>query len=91
MPAPAIDLLLGGATLFLREQWPGEELSEGGPARFGTDHIGLQVDDIDTTAAELKSRGVEFDVEPYQVRPGLRIAFIKGPDQLRIELLQPVG
>ncbi len=89
-PAPAVDISLGGASLFLREEYPDEDLGAGGPPRFGTDHIGLMVDDLDATAAELKRRGVHFDVEPYLVRPGLRIAFIQGPDQLRIELLQKV-
>ncbi len=87
-PARATDLRLGGATLFLREEVPGENLGTAGPARFGTDHIGLRVDDLEATATELKRRGVSFAVEPYEIRPGLRIAFIQGPDQVRIELLQ---
>ena len=87
-PAPASDLRIGGAVLYLREQWPDESFGEGGPSRFGTDHFGLAVDNLDATAAELKRRGVEFDTEPYEIRPGLRIAFVKGPDELRIELLQ---
>ena len=87
-PAPASDLRLGGAVLYLREQRPNETLGEGGASRFGTDHFGLAVDDLNATAAELKRRGVEFEVEPYEIRPGLRIAFVKGPDEVRIELLQ---
>ncbi len=89
-PSPAVDLSLGGATLFLREQWPDETLGAGGSPRFGTDHIGLLVNDLDATAEELKNRGVFFEVDPYVIRPGLKIAFIQGPDQLRIELLQRV-
>lgn len=87
-PSPATDLRMGGAVLYLREQWPAEKLGNGGPPRFGTDHFGVLVDDLDATAAELKRRGVEFDVEPYEIRPGLRISFVKGPDEVRIELLQ---
>ena len=89
-PVPAIDISLGGASLFLREELPEENLEAGGSPRFGTDHIGLMVEDLDATAAELKKRGVYFEVEPYLIRPGLRIAFIQGPDQVRIELLQKV-
>src|SRR5450756_299266 len=55
-PAPASDLRLGGAVLYLREQWPNETLGEGGASRFGTDHFGLAVDDLNATAAELKRR-----------------------------------
>jgi hypothetical protein len=72
----------------LREANPGESLGEGGSSRFGTDHIGLLVDDLDATAAELKRRGVQFQMEPSEFRPGLRISFILGPDQVRIELLE---
>lgn len=87
-PTPACDLSVGGVDLFLREQNPGETLAPGGPARFGTDHMGLQVDDLAATAKELKRRGVEFEVEPYEIRPGLKISFVTGPDDLRIELLE---
>jgi lactoylglutathione lyase len=31
---------------------------------------------------------VEFTLEPKQARPGLRIAFIRGPQGISIELLQ---
>jgi lactoylglutathione lyase len=89
-PALAVDLRMGGVVLLLREQTPGESLSEGGPSRFGTDHMGLEVDDLEATATELKRRGVEFEMEPKLVRPGLSVAFVKGPDELRIELLQRV-
>jgi lactoylglutathione lyase len=87
-PSRASDLRIGGAVLYLRERTPNESLGEGGPSRFGTDHFGLTVDDLDNTAAELKRRGVEFQVEPRDVRPGLRIAFIEGPDQVVVELLE---
>ena len=39
-------------------------------------------------AAELKAKGVEFVLEPMQMRPDLRIAFVRGPDDVRIELLE---
>jgi lactoylglutathione lyase len=86
--AQAIDLEVAGTKLFLREGQKGEELGEPGGSRFGTDHIGLRVDDLDAATAELKRRGVEFDMEPQQVGPGLSIAFVRGPDNVRVELLQ---
>ncbi len=90
-PSPASDLLLGGTTILLREQTPDENLGPAGPSRFGTDHIGLVVSDLDATAAELRQRGIEFEVEPQQVRPDLKMSFIKGPDRLRIEIVQRAG
>ena len=39
-------------------------------------------------AAELKGKGVEFTTEPYNIRPGIRICFIRGPQGISIELLE---
>jgi lactoylglutathione lyase len=86
--ARATDLRLGGMTIFLRGLLEGEKLDPAGPSRFGTDHIGFRVKDLHGTVAELKRRGVEFDVDPQQNRPGLSVAFLRGPDRLRMELLQ---
>jgi lactoylglutathione lyase len=86
--AQAIDILLGGTKIFLREKQQGEDLGEAGASRFGTDHFGLRVDNLDAVAEELKRRGVEFDMEPTQAASGLRIAFVRGPDSVRVEILQ---
>lgn len=86
--APACDLRVGGITVFLRGPREGEAFAKPGPRRFGTDHVGFRVRDLAATASELKRRGVEFDSEPHENRPGLRVAFVRGPDAIRIELLQ---
>ncbi|WP_375462292.1 VOC family protein [uncultured Enterovirga sp.] len=54
----------------------------------GLEHFGLKVPDLDAAAAELKAKGIEFTLEPVEFRPGLRIAFIRGPDDVAIELLE---
>ncbi|MHB1134752.1 MAG: VOC family protein [Chloroflexota bacterium] len=84
-------LRLGGATMLLRPAYEGEDLGPAGPPRFGTDHIGLEVDDLDATAAELKRRGVEFIMEPMEFRPGVRISYVIGPDKVQIEVLERKG
>ena len=56
--------------------------------RFGLDHFGLAVDDMDAAVADLKGKGVRFVQEPYNSRPGVRIAYIEGPDRVRIELVE---
>ena len=53
----------------------------------GLDHFGLTVKGIDKVVADLKAKGVTFTTEPYEVRPGTRIAFLRTPDGVRIELL----
>jgi hypothetical protein len=45
------------------------------------------VDDLDATVAELKRRGAEFAVEPRTPGPGLKIAFLRAPENVRIEVL----
>lgn len=52
------------------------------------DHIGFRMDDLAQAAQELKDKGIEFTMEPTEVRKGLKIAFVKGPDDVLIELLE---
>jgi lactoylglutathione lyase len=87
---PRIDLKLGGANIFIAPV-PAGDASVGAPPRppyQGLDHFGLAVPDLDAAAAALRAKGVEFTMEPKQARPGLRIAFIRGPQGISIELLQ---
>ena len=78
---------LNGFNIILIEGLPGEEsLPATIQSRQGLDHFGVEVDDLDAAVADLKAKGVPFVVEPLQVRPGLRIAYIEGPYQVRIEL-----
>jgi catechol 2,3-dioxygenase-like lactoylglutathione lyase family enzyme len=53
----------------------------------GLDHFGLVVSGIDAIVADLKSKGVEFTREPTTVRPGTRVAFLRAPQGVSIELL----
>src|SRR4051794_29854958 len=57
---------------------------------LGLEHIGLAVTNIDAVCADLKARGAEFTVEPHSPRPGLRMAFVRAPENVRIEVLQSV-
>ena len=54
----------------------------------GLDHFGLRVESLDEAAAELKKLGAEFTLDPRILRPGLKIAFVRAPDDVRIELLE---
>jgi catechol 2,3-dioxygenase-like lactoylglutathione lyase family enzyme len=45
------------------------------------------VSNIDAVVAELKAKGAEFTREPTTVRPGVRVAFLRGPEGVSIELL----
>jgi lactoylglutathione lyase len=85
---PRIDLKLGGANIFIAPVGPteGVHAAPDHPHR-GLDHFGLLVKGIDAIVAEFKAKGVEFTKEPATVRPGVRVAFLKAPEGVSIELL----
>ncbi len=86
---PRIDLKLGGANIFILDvsQDPKAGAGPGHPHQ-GLDHFGLEVTGIDAVCADLKAKGVVFTRGPETVRPGVRIAFLKGPEDVSIELLE---
>ena len=83
-----LDLNLGGVAVFIA-QVPAEQAvaAPPEPPYLGLEHIGLRVEAIDQVVAELKEKGAEFTVEPKTIRPGVRIAFLRGPQNVHIELL----
>jgi lactoylglutathione lyase len=85
---PRLDLNLGGVAVFIA-QVPGDQAvaAPPQPPHLGLEHIGLRVDGIDEAVAELKRKGAEFTMEPKTIRPGVRIAFLRGPQNVHIELL----
>ena len=87
---PRIDLKLGGMDIFVLPIDPADN-NVGAPPKTphqGLDHFGLRIDDLDATMSELKSKGVEFIRGPVTVRPGLRVAFLRAPEGVSIELLE---
>ena len=65
----------------LTYNWDGDELGEGS-RNFG--HLAYQVEDIYETCQRLIDKGVEINRPP---RDG-RMAFVKSPDNISIEILQ---
>jgi lactoylglutathione lyase len=51
------------------------------------DHLAFDVENLESTVADLKRKGIEIVVEPYQIG-GWREAFIRDPNGIWIELLQ---
>jgi catechol 2,3-dioxygenase-like lactoylglutathione lyase family enzyme len=85
---PRIDLKLGGGDIFIAPVKAGDGVNTPPATPYqGLDHFGLQVNDVDAVAADLKKKGVEFTMEPNTPRPGIRICFIRGPQGISIELL----
>ncbi len=86
---PRTDLDLDGLMIFIAPVAADASI-ESSPRdpHLGLDHFGLRVESVDETVAELKHRGAEIVDEPRTIRPGVRIAFVRAPDDIRIELLE---
>ena len=82
-----IDIDVNGLMIFIAAA---DETTPAGPAdpHLGLDHFGFRVENLAQAAAELKEKGAEFSLEPKDLRPGLKIAFVRAPGDVRIELLE---
>tara|TARA_B100001057_G_C22769210_1_gene918878 strand:+ start:845 stop:1267 length:423 start_codon:yes stop_codon:yes gene_type:complete len=65
----------------LTHNWDGDDLGEGS-RNFG--HLAYEVDDIYEVCQRLQEKGVEINRPP---RDG-RMAFVKSPDNISVEILQ---
>ncbi|MGB3487517.1 MAG: VOC family protein [Xanthobacteraceae bacterium] len=90
VPSPArIDVRLGGNSIFLTPVSAGDGINPAPVTPYqGLDHFGLAVQGLDALVADLKAKGVQFSEDVRQVRPGLRVCFIRGPHGISIELLE---
>lgn len=86
-PVQRVVLDLGGLNVFI-EQAPADAHPAVATPCLGIEHLGLRVDDIDAAMADLTARGVPVRTPITARGPGLRIAFVEGPDGALIELLE---
>jgi catechol 2,3-dioxygenase-like lactoylglutathione lyase family enzyme len=87
--ATRIDLKLGGADIFIAPVTADSGVNPPPVTPYqGLDHFGLAVTGIDDIAADLKKKGAEFTMELTNIRPGIRICFLRGPEGVSIELLE---
>ena len=86
--APQIYVSFGGAMVIVRGQRTAE-LAAGKPGlQWGVDHFGMRVKgDFDGYCAGLRNKGVAFSLAPTDINPTTRIAFIRAPDGVSVELL----
>jgi catechol 2,3-dioxygenase-like lactoylglutathione lyase family enzyme len=86
--APGSKLVLNDAKLYLRTAKSQETVIKNeSHTCYGFHHFGLQVEDLASVYDDLHSAGVKFTVPPKDTPSG-RLAFIKGPDDILIELYQ---
>ena len=84
---PRIDIDVNGLMIFIAKADGSVPAALRDP-HLGLDHFGFRVGDLAQAAEELKAKGAEFASEPHDLRPGLKIAFVRAPGDIRIELLE---
>ena len=85
---PGAVLELDGLNIFLKETGEGTALPNWSAETCGCDHLGFVVDDLEATLKTLCARkDTRLTREPF--RAGKRMcAFVAGPDDLSVELMQ---
>ncbi|MEO8157877.1 MAG: VOC family protein [Betaproteobacteria bacterium] len=97
--APQLDVRVGGMTIVIRGQRPGEQPASTRPMHafdgysshdeWGTDHFGFTYrGDLRAFCDELKRKGVRMAVEPWEFKPGMVLCYVAAPDGVSIELIQ---
>lgn len=88
--ADGATLDLNGTMINLRVAADSEEVAgDSSLLTYGYHHICVRSEDIDGAYTELTGKGVEFIAGPMEAM-GNRIAFFRGPDNIVIEILQPL-
>lgn len=80
----------GGLAVNISGARTGETLGSGdASAHHGLEHFGLDSEDIEADIRRLTGLGAVLLEGPIQVPGGPRIAFLRGPDDTRLELVEP--
>ena len=59
--------------------------------RLGLEHFGFSTDDIEADIAKFERAGVRIVMAVTEVIAGMKLAYIEGPDDVLIELVQSAG
>lgn len=80
----------GGMVVNVSGARSGERLGPGdASAHHGLEHFGFDSDDLEADIHRLEELGAVLLEGPIQVPNGPRIAFLRAPDDVRIELIEP--
>lgn len=84
-----ITLTLGGQCVLIAPTHPHDPTATAPTfPHYGLEHLGLTVDDVDAACEELRAKGAEIAIGPLTRSPGLRLAFVRGPEGIMVELVQ---
>ena len=77
-----------GVTVALMGTDPAAAQLDPGKGKKGLDHLGFTVKGIEATVKDLQAKGAEIEIPVASTPYGVKYAFIKGPDGIRIELVE---
>ena len=80
-------LQLGELQINLRVPKSSETKIEPNKASLGYDHMGLEVDDIESACSHLATFGCSIEAGPTELSDR-KTVFLKGPENLTLELIQ---
>lgn len=78
----AVSVDLDGTKFLIRKK------NEGEAEKPSLDHFGIRTDNLEQAVADLKAQGIQFTMEIRQIRPDMKISFLRTPDDVSIELQQ---
>ena len=85
-----VRLDIAGTRINVTSAPAGETLpQETSESHYGLEHFGFDTDDIDAALAHVQSHGAEVLLPITQMGTGSKISYVQGPDNVRIELVQP--
>ncbi len=80
----------GGMMVNISGARTGERLGPGdASAHHGLEHFGFDSEDLEADIRRLEGLGAALLEGPIQVPNGPRIAFLRAPDDVRVELIEP--
>ena len=83
------ELKITGGRMIINTPQPNDIRSPDSPQkRYGTEHFGMKVDELENTLQQCLAAGAKLVLEVTQIRPGTRIAFFMAPDNVLVELLE---
>ena len=83
-----VTMNVGGQRILIAPKHPHDPMAEA-PAfpYYGVEHFGFTVDDVDAACDELRAKGADIAVGPLTRDASTRLAFIRGPEGIMIELV----
>ena len=88
--ATTVRMEIEGTRIIVTSASAGETLPQGtSESHYGLEHFGFDTDDIEAAMAHVQSHGAKVLLPITQMGTGSKISYVEGPDNVRIELVQP--